>query len=177
MPRLKPVDPASATGRAKEILEGPLKGKHFNIFKSMANSPAALDVYLGIAGALGKAGLSDKEREVVQLAVGQANGCDYCVAAHTAIGKGAGLSEAQTIDARKGRVAGDARLNAVAAFATALHEKRGHVSDADLAAFKGAGFGDGHVAEVVATYALAVFTNYFNHVNQTPVDFPDAPAI
>jgi uncharacterized peroxidase-related enzyme len=176
MPRIAPIDPAKATGRAKEILEGPLKGKHFNIFKSMAASPAALDVYLGMAGALSKASLSEKEREVVQLAVGEANNCGYCVAAHTAIGKGAGLSEPQTIEARRGTLA-DAKLNALAKFALALHEKRGFVSDADLTTFKAAGYGDAHVADVVATYALAVYTNYFNHVNQTPVDFPLAPKI
>lgn len=176
MPRLAPIDPTKATGRAKEIFEGPLKGKHFNIFKSMANSPAALDVYLGMAGALSKASLSDKEREVVQLAVGEANNCGYCLAAHTAIGKGAGLTELQTIEARRGTLA-DARLNALAKFALALHEKRGFVSDADVAAFHEAGFSPAHLAEVVATYALAVYTNYFNHVNQTPVDFPLAPKI
>lgn len=176
MSRLAPVNPASATGRVKEIFEGPLKGKHFNIFKSMANSGAALDVYLGMAGALGKGLLNDKEREVIQLAVGQANNCQYCLSAHTAIGKGAGLTEGQTLEARRGKL-GDARLDALARFALAIHEKKGFVSDADLSAFKSAGFADGHVAEVVANYALAVYTNYFNHVNQTPLDFPAIQSI
>jgi len=176
MSRLAPVEPASTTGRVKEIFDGPLKGKHFNVFKSMGNSAAVLDAYLGLAGALSKAGLSEKEREVVQLAIGQANNCGYCLAAHTAIGKGAGLSEGQTVEARRGHLA-DARLDAIASFALSIHEKKGHVSDADLSAFKAAGFNDGHVGEVVATYALAVFTNYFNHVNDTPLDFPAAPAV
>ena len=70
-----------------------MKGKHLNIFKAMANSPAGLAFYLGTAQALGKGQLNDKEREVVQLAIANANNCDYCAAAHTAIGKGAGLSE------------------------------------------------------------------------------------
>ncbi len=176
MSRLPAVNPATATGRVKEVFEGPLKGKHFNIFKSMANSPAALDVYLGMAGALEKATLSAKEREVIQLAVGEANNCGYCVAAHTLIGKGAGLSEAQTVEARRGHLA-DAKLNALASFSLAIHEKKGHVSDADVSAFKAAGYGDGAVAEVVAVYALAVYTNYFNHVNATAVDFPAPPGI
>ena len=176
MPRLHTVDPAHASGKVKEIFEGPLKGKHFNIFKALANSPAALQVYLGMAGALNEAGLSAKEREVIQLAIGEANGCGYCVAAHTAIGKMSGMTEGQTIEARRGTLA-DAKLNAVAHFALALHEKRGYVSAADIAAFKAAGYSDGHVAEAVATYALAVFTNYFNHVNETVSDFPPAPAI
>jgi uncharacterized peroxidase-related enzyme len=171
MNRLGQVDPATATSPVKEIFDGPLKGKHFNIFKSMAKSPAALNAYLGLAGALNGATLSAKEREVVQLAVGEANACEYCVAAHTAIGKMSGLSDAQTVEARRGSLS-DAKLNALARFALSLHEKRGHVSDADLAAFKGAGYTEGHIAEVVATYALALYTNYFNHVNETPSDFP-----
>lgn len=171
MPRLNVVDPATAKPEAKEIFDGPLKGKHFNIFKGLANSPAALNAYLGFSGALAKGSLTAKEREVIALSVGEANNCGYCVSAHTAIGKGAGLSEGQTIEARRGALE-DARLSAVAKFALSLHEKKGHVSDADLAAFKAAGFEDGHVAEVVANYALNVFTNYFNHTNDTAIDFP-----
>ncbi|MCB9845950.1 MAG: carboxymuconolactone decarboxylase family protein [Phycisphaeraceae bacterium] len=176
MARLNVVDPAGATGRAREIFDGPLKGKHFNLFKAMANSGAVLDAYLGMSGPLGKGALSAKEHEVVQLAVGSANNCDYCQAAHTAIGKMAGLSEGQTIEARRGTLS-DARLDALANFALALHEKRGHVSDDDLTRVRGAGFTDAHIAEAVGSYALAVFTNYFNHVNQTEVDFPAPPAV
>jgi len=176
MSRLSPIDPAAATGRVKEIFEGPLKGKAFNIFRSMAHSPAALDAYLGLAGALAKSNLNGKEQETIQLAVGEANNCGYCVAAHSAIGKSVGLADAQIIGARRG-TPGDARLDALARFALALHEKRGHVSDTDVSAFKNAGYSDAHIPEVVAAYALATYTNYFNHVNQTPVDFPAVPAV
>lgn len=175
--RLKPIDPATATGRVKEIFEGPLKGKAFNIFKAMANSPAALDAYLSLSGAMNHSSLSFKEREVIQLAIGAANNCEYCQAAHTAIGQSAGLTAAQTVEARRGAMPSDARINALLRFTLALHEKRGFVSDADLAAFKAAGYTDGHVAEVVAGYSLAILTNYFNSVNQTDLDFPPAPAI
>lgn len=177
MPRLNVVDPASATGPVREIFDGPLKGKHLNIFKGLGNSPAALNFYLGGAGALKNAGLSAKEQEVVQLVFAQGNGCDYCLAAHTHIGKGAGLTEAQTVAARTGKDLGDPKLTAVARFATALHEKRGNVSGADIEAFKKAGYTDGHIAELVATSALATFTNYFNHVNETVVDLPTPPKV
>lgn len=176
MGRIKPVDPATATGRAKEIFEGPLKGKTFNIFKAMASSPAALDVYLGMSGALAHSGLNAKEREAIQLAIGEANNCGYCVAAHTVIGKGAGLTDAQTIEARRGKVE-DPKLGALVRFALAIHEKRGFVSDADVTAFKNAGYTDGSIADTLATYALAVYTNYFNHVNATEVDFPAVASI
>jgi AhpD family alkylhydroperoxidase len=167
MGRLTTIDPAQATGKVKEIFEGPLKGKTFNLFKAMANSPAALEAYLGLSG---------KEREIIQLTIGEANNCGYCVAAHTAIGKGLGLSEAQTIEARRGKLT-DPKLNALTRFTLAVHEKKGFVSSEDLAAFKSAGYNDGHVAEVVAGYALAVYTNTFNHLNETAIDFPAPPKI
>lgn len=176
MPRITPVDPATATGKAKELFDGPLKGKHFNIFKSMAASPAVLDAYLALSGALNHGTLSLAERETLQLAFGQARNCAYCLAAHTAIGKGAGLTEAQTIGARRGQ-ASDPKHQALLRFAFALHEKKGFVSDDDFKAFKAAGYSEGAAGEVVASYALATFTNYFNHANETVLDFPAAPAI
>ncbi|MEC9372857.1 MAG: carboxymuconolactone decarboxylase family protein [Planctomycetota bacterium] len=176
MSRLKPVDPTTATGEAKQIFDGPLKGKHFNLFKSLANSPAALNAYLGMAGALSKGLLSAKEQETVQLAIAQQNDCDYCLAAHTALGKGAGLSVEQTIGARKGAI-DDPKLDALSKFALALHEKKGWVDDADLKRIRDAGYQDGHIAEVVAVYSLATYTNFFNHLNDTPIDFPQAPAL
>lgn len=122
MPRITAIDPALATGRAKELFEGPLRGKHINIFKSMAASPAVLDMYLGIAGAMKSATLTAKEQEVVQLAIAEAQSCDYCLAAHTVIGKSTGLTETQTVEARRGHMT-DARLGALARFALAIHEK------------------------------------------------------
>lgn len=174
--RIAPIDPKTATGKAKELFEGPLKGKEFNIFKSMAASPAALESYAALSGAVARGQLSPKEREVIQLAVGQANSCDYCVAAHTLMGKGAGLSEDQTIEARRGSLK-DAKLAALAKFALALHEKKGFVSDADFQAFTGAGYTPAHAAEALANYTLALYTNYFNHMNDTPIDFPAAPKV
>jgi AhpD family alkylhydroperoxidase len=176
-PRLAYVEPSTATGRAKEIFEGPLKGKSFNIFKSMANSPAMLDLYLGIGGAMAKASLSHKEQEVVQLAIAEAQNCDYCASAHTAIGKGAGLTEAQTMEARRGSMPSDPKLHALATFALAIHNKKGFVSDADVKAFKAAGYTDAHMAEVVGSYTQMIFTSTFNHMNETPVDFPPAPKL
>ncbi len=176
MARLKVIEPAQAEGKAKELFEGPLKDMHINIFKGMANSPAVLEAYLGMSGALSGGLLSTKERELIMLVVGEANKCDYCLSAHTMIGKQAGLSEADTIAARKG-AATDPKHAALCKFAAALHEKNGWVSDEDLDAFRQAGYTDGHVAEVVANYALSIFTNYFNHVNDTEVDLPAAPAL
>lgn len=176
MPRLNNVDPKNATGKAKEIFDGPLKGKHLNIFKGMANSPAALQAYLGMAGALGEGSLSGAEREVIALVTAQQNTCDYCLAAHTHIGKGAGLTEAQTLEARRGEMA-DAKLNALAGFTKALLEKKGFADEGDIRAFKQAGYTDEHVVETIANVGLNFYTNFFNHVNGTDVDLPAPPAL
>lgn len=176
MARLQTIDPKNAEGKAKELFDGPLKGKHFNIFKGLANSPAALQAYADMSATLAKGKLDAKEVEAIQLVVGQQNDCGYCLAAHTGLGKQAGLSEEETVAIRKGNPA-DNKLAALTKFVLALHEKRGFVSDNDLKAVREAGYGDGHIAEAVAVYAMSTFTNYFNHVNQTEVDFPAAPAI
>jgi uncharacterized peroxidase-related enzyme len=176
MPRLNVVDPASAQGRAKELLEGPLKDKQLNIFKGLANSGAALDAYVSLSGALSKGELSDAEREAIALALGEANGCDYCTAAHTVLAKQAGMSENDTLAARRGE-ASDEKTKALITFVLKLRDASGWVEDRDVQDLKGAGYSDGAVAEAVANYALNVFTNYFNHVNETEVDFPKAPAM
>ena len=177
MARLNTVDPATATGKVKEIFDGPLKGMEKNIFKGLANSPVGLEAYLGLGGALKGGTLTGAEREAVALSVGEANNCDYCVAAHTAIGQMEGLTEDQTVSLRKGDATGNDRLDAVRALATAINEKRGFVSEDDINDFKDAGFGDGEVVEVLVAVSLNIFTNYFNHLNQTESDFPAVPAL
>jgi len=176
MPRLSVIDPQNASGRVKELFEGPLKGKEINILKGMANSPAALEAYAAMAGALANGQLSARERETIALALSQQNSCDYCLAAHTALGKQAGLTDDETLEIRRGQ-SSDSKLDALAKFTIALHEKRGWVSDEDFKAFKDAGYDDGAVAEVVANYVHTLYTNYFNHVNDTEVDFPAAQPI
>ena len=177
MPRLNVVDPANATGPAKEALDGPLKGMHINIFKGMANSPAGLGVYLGISGALKHGVLSEAEREAIMLAISQITGCDYCLAAHTVLGKKAGLTDDQILSVRRNDATGDAKLDALTKFTVAVQEKKGYVSDEELAAFRAAGYDDAAVVEVAANIALITYTNLFNHINETEVDFPAAPAV
>jgi len=177
MPRLDVIEPEMASGDVKAIFDGPLKGKHFNIFKGMANAPSGLKAYLGLNEALSSSTLSDGEKETVALALAELNDCDYCAAAHTAIAKGAGVSEDDTVAIRKGDSTGNDRVDAIANLTRALHTKKGFVDDADLDAFRAAGFGDAEIVDVVVAYTLNTFTNYFNHLNQTEVDFPAAPAV
>jgi uncharacterized peroxidase-related enzyme len=176
MARLNVVDPRSAVGKVKELFEGPLKTMQRNVFKGLANSPAALQAYLAMSGALKGGMLSQAEREVIALAVGEQIGCGYCVAGHTMLGKFAGLTEDQMLEARRGALQ-DHRLDALVKFVRKLNDQRGKVTDADLAALREAGYTDGHIAEAVAACALSIFTAYFNHVNDTELDFPPAPAL
>lgn len=145
-----------------------------NMVRALGNSPAALRGYFEFSGALGSGeGLNAQQREIVALAVGQANGCEYCLAAHSTLGKMSGLKPEAIEAARRGDGVDDAN-RAVARLATQVVESRGRVADSELEAFRAAGFGDEAIAEVVGHVALNIYTNYFNNLSQVEVDFPAA---
>ncbi|MEI8383966.1 MAG: carboxymuconolactone decarboxylase family protein [Planctomycetota bacterium] len=178
MSRIRQINPESATGKAKDLLDA-VKNKLGlvpNMTRAMANSPAVLDGYLSLSGALSQGGLSAKLREQIALTVGEANSCDYCLAAHSAIGKMVGLTAEQIMDSRRG-TAVDPKADALVKFARRVVEERGRVSDLDLADARLAGLDDAALAEIVANVALNIFTNYFNHVAETDIDFPKVQAI
>ncbi|MCC9643601.1 carboxymuconolactone decarboxylase family protein [Rhodopirellula sp. JC740] len=175
MTRLNVVNPNEATGKAQELLAGVQSklGMTPNMMRVMANSPAVLDAYLKFSGAVAGGSLAAKTREKIALAVGQNNSCDYCVSAHSAIGKMVGLTADEVESARRGQ-SSDAKEAAVLKLAGQLVDKRGFATDDDLAAARDAGIDDAEIAEIVANVALNLFTNYFNHVAQTEIDFPVA---
>ena len=178
MERITPVDPQTAQGKAKQLLDA-VKAKLGivpNMTRSMAVSPPVLEAYLSFSGALGHGVLPAKVREQLALDVGEVNRCDYCVSAHSAIGKHAGLTDQDILDSRRGTSA-DANVDALLRFARTVVAKQGVVDDADVAVVRGAGYGDAEIAEVVAHVALNIFTNYFNNVAGTAIDFPRAPAL
>lgn len=178
MPRLQAINPDTAEGRAKELLDGVKAklGKAPNLLRTMANSPAVLEAYLGLSGALAGGLLPAKLREQLALSVSEANGCEYCLAAHSALGKMAGLSEEDVLESRGGE-SSDSKARAALSFAREVVENRGWVSDGDVEGLRSAGYGDGEIAEIVAHVALNIFTNYFNNVAQTVVDFPSVPKL
>ena len=178
MPRLQAINPDTATGKAKDLLEGIQSKLGFtpNLARTMANSPAVLQGYLNFAAALGKGTLSPKLREQIALIVGETNDCHYCRAAHTAIAKTVGLSEEVILDSRRGEST-DSKVAAALEFSRKLVADRGWVSDEDVRKVRRAGYSDGEIAEIVASVALNMFTNYFNHVAETEVDFPPVPEL
>ena len=178
MPRIQPINQNTADAATTELLGSVKKklGTVPNIISTMANSHAVANAYLGFSQSLSTGSLSPRLREQIALIVGETNGCGYCVAAHTALGKRAGLSEQETCDARRA-VASDSKEGDALEFARKIVSDRGHVSDDDVQQVRKAGYTDGEIAEIVANVALNIFTNYFNHVAGTEVDFPVAPAL
>ena len=148
-----------------------------NLMKLVGHSPAALEGYLSLNGALAKGKLDAKLRERLALSVAEFNGCSYCLAAHDYLGRNvAKLSSDEIAEARAGR-SSDARANAALHFAQRVTESRGRVSTSDLAAVRAAGFDEGAVIEIVATVALNVLTNYINNVAETDIDFAKVDAL
>lgn len=177
MPRLQAIETADAEPRAKALLEGvqTKMGMTPNLMRTMANSPAVLESYLGFRNALGAGVLSPKLREQIALVVSESNGCQYCLSAHAALGKMVGLGDEEIADSRRG-VSPDRKTEAVLQFARKVVSDRGWVSDDDLTAVRSAGASDAEIAEVVAHVAVNIFSNYFNHVAGTEVDFPEVTA-
>ncbi|MCS0496460.1 peroxidase-related enzyme [Ancylobacter sp. MQZ15Z-1] len=142
-----------------------------NLFRLIANSPAAINAYAGLSGPLTKV-LDVKTRERIALAVAQVNGCDYCLSAHTYLGLNlAKISPEEIALNRKGR-SSDATADAAVSFAAKVASQRGHVSDADIATVRAAGFADAQIVEIVALVVEHTFTNYLNEVAKTDIDFP-----
>lgn len=142
-----------------------------NMFRAVANSPAALKSMWGSFGALGTGVIPAKLGEQIAVAVANRNGCEYCLAAHTALGRSAGASATELRDAQAG-VSADARTQAALHFALKLVDKRGQIEAADVQALRTAGFGDAEIVEILAHVALSLFTNYVNVALAVPVDFP-----
>ncbi|MBD9392372.1 carboxymuconolactone decarboxylase family protein [Acidovorax sp. ACV01] len=171
--RVALVDRTTATGPARALLDqihGAF-GATPNMFRAVANSPAALQSMWGAFGALGGGQIGAALGEQIAVAVANRNACDYCLAAHTALGRKAGVSGDDLAAAQSGESA-DPRTAAVLRFALQLVNERGQVDAADVQALRGHGLSDEHIVEIVAHVALNLFTNYVNVALAVPVDFP-----
>lgn len=147
-----------------------------NLFRVVGNSPEALEGYLGLNAALGKGKLDVKTRERIALAIAEINGCNYCLAAHTYIGKNlAKLDDAEIAASRNGG-SNDSKAAEAVRFASKVATLRGHVTDIDLQKVKAAGFSDAEVLEIILHVVLNTLTNYVNNVAETEVDFPEVAA-
>lgn len=173
MARIQPVSYEQSTGKTKSLLSA-VKAKLGltpNMMTTMAQSPAVLEAYLNFSTALASGKLAPGLREQIALITAEVNGCGYCASAHTAVGKMVGLSEADILGARNGS-SSNAKTDTALKFARKVIINRGEVSDSDVQTVRDAGFSDGEIGEIVANVALNVFTNYFNLIAQTDIDFP-----
>lgn len=173
MSRIPALTESEADGKTKKLLDDIQKtiGMVPNLYRVAAQSPASLDGLVGLTDALNQGRLSPHQREQIAIAIAERTGSHYCVAAHTVLGRRAGVSEADLALARQGR-ATDPATEAALRFVLCVADLKGHVCDADLSAILKAGFGPGDVVEIVALVALGFFMATLNNVANTDLDFP-----
>ena len=178
MRRIDPVKTESVAPEARRLLADVKAewGMIPNLLSTLAKAPAALEAYLNFNKALAHGTLPADLREQIALTVAEANGCDYCLAAHSAIGRTVGLSKDTILDSRRG-VSPETKTRVALRFARQVVENRGWVDDQDVSQLAAAGYTDSEVVEIVANVAMNLFSNYLNHVAGTEVDFPEAPAL
>jgi AhpD family alkylhydroperoxidase len=177
MCRISPIDPSTAIGLAQQVLDA-VKTKFGMVpmmARTMAQSGAVLAGWQALSDALAEGALGPRTGTLIALAIAQANSSQYCLATHTAIAGALGLTPNQQLEARRGRAA-DRKEAAAVRLALAILEMRGGVSDDELAIARTAGLSDPEVSEVSAHVALNVFTNYFNRLADTEIDFPRVDA-
>lgn len=175
MPRLATppsIDAAPAT--AQPLLQAVHKqlGVVPNLFRLVSNSPAALEGYLGLSGALNKGSLPAATHARIALAIAEINGCDYCLSAHTYLGKNVSKLDDAEMSANRSGGSNDPKADAAIRLAVKVARERGHVSDDDVRAVKNAGYDDAQIVEIVLHVALNTWTNYMNTVARTEIDFP-----
>lgn len=170
----------TATGLAAEVFAQIKKaaGGVPNTFAAIGSlDPAALNSTLAADGVLAAGSLGKKDLETIKLVVSELAGCDYCVAAHSLLGKLAGLSPDALKQVRGGHPSGDAKRDALVRFVRNLQRTSGTISSAEFDAIKAAGYTDAQLVEISLTIAVTVFTNVFNRINDTTVDFPAVEAL
>lgn len=142
-----------------------------NIFRVTANSPAMLQALVDFDACAKQSVLTPEIRAMLAVTVSEINGCDYCISAHAALGKGIGLSALQLEQARSAR-SDDRRTNAMLHFAAEVAMQRGHVGEQALARLRALGISDRETVEIIGLVVLNTFTNYINNVADTDIDFP-----
>jgi uncharacterized peroxidase-related enzyme len=173
MTRITTIESATANEEQKALLDaiqGQL-GMVPNFLKVFANSPVALRAFLGLHGIANSGTLDAPTRERIALALAQQNGCEYCVSAHTAIGRKAGLSGDEMTAARNGG-SEDAQAAVAVKFAQSLMEKKGEISAVELAEIRGAGYSESDIVEIITHVGMNFLTNILGKASRVEIDFP-----
>ena len=169
-----PATVADAPNAAQPLLQAVQQqiGSVPNLFRLVSNSPAALEGYLALSGALGKGSIPAATGERIALAIAEINGCGYCLSAHTYLGQHVAKLSADEMQANRAGQSLDAHADLAVAFAAKVARLRGHVSQADVDQLLAASYTPAQVVEIVLHVALNTWTNYINEVAQTVIDFP-----
>ena len=172
-PRITALTDDQALEPAAEILRGTKRaiGMTPNLHRTLAHAPAALEAYAAMTGAMAKGALDPKLREKIAVASAGVNGCTYCASAHTAIGKALKIDAAE-LESNLVSESNDERAAAALALVRSAILNRGQVTDQEFAAVRDAGFNDQEIVEIITHVGINMFTNLFNIVAQTEVDFP-----
>jgi uncharacterized peroxidase-related enzyme len=178
MTALPLIDDDSAEGTAKDLLAAVQAGLGVtpNMTRAMANSPALLQGYLGLAGALDTGVLPGSTRELLALAVAQRNTCEYCLSAHAYLAEHVAHLDADTIASGRKADHVDPKTAAILTLAVAVVDNRGDLGADDLESARTAGVSDEEIAETIGHVGLNVLTNYFNKAADVPIDFPHVAA-
>jgi uncharacterized peroxidase-related enzyme len=171
--RIQLVDPQHVTGKTRRMLAQVRAklGLMPNLFRALANAPAALEAYMNFSAALAGGALDDRIREQIALAVAESNLCGYCLSAHVFLGQRAGLTPDEIANAIRARAA-DPKTDAILKLARNIVVQRAEISDTDLQQARAAGLSDGEIIETVANVSLNIFMNYVSHAARLPIDFP-----
>lgn len=146
-----------------------------NLYATYAYSDNALKNYMALNSA--KTSLSNKEKEAINLAVSEVNGCDYCLSAHTAIAKSNGFSETEILELRAGSASFDNKLDALASFAKHSVETKGKVSNEVKETFFEAGFTTENLVDTIMLIGDKTISNYLNNTTEIPIDFPKVQSL
>lgn len=170
IPQINPNEAVGATHELFHAIQQQM-GSVPNILRTMGQSTATLQAYLSFSKALSGGELPIQLREQIALTAAGVNGCDYCASAHSALGQVAGLDRNEVIRNLSGR-ASDPQADVVVMFVHKVIRDRARVSAADVTALRAAGLSDGQIVEIIGHIAMNIFTNYFNHIAGTEIDFP-----
>ena len=175
MARINPPAPEDAPAESQPVLEKFKKRFGFvpNLFRLMAMNPNVLAAFMGIQGSLQKT-MNLKTIEAMGMAVSEGSGCEYCLATHTYIGTHFGKAAPEEMIANRHGKSSDPKIAAAILFAKSVADKRGKVSDKELADIRAAGFSDADIIAIAGHTAQFLMTNFMNNISQIDVDFPAA---
>jgi len=174
MQGIKCIEQSRAVGKTAKLFETiqSQMGTVPNILGTLAHSPATLEGYLSFLNALNNGELTPQLRAKIALGTAGVHQCDYCASAHSSMARHSGLTEQEITRNLTGKSA-DIQSQSTLTFVARILTERGNIKDEDLIDIRNAGFSEAEIVEIIANTVMSIFTNYFNHIAKTKIDFPE----